>query len=495
MDLFFLATSKLRKKQYDECIALCNELLEKAPYDQATWFLKCRALTLKCWIDDLEIDEENVADMIFDENSIAAVPRPGTSVQRPTTAASGPSPALRPVTRGGRPITGFARPGTAKQTGSIEAAIRATTGRLGTSRPITSAGRFLRLGTASLLGSDGRFIVAEKLDMKRMGQKPAIAKALCDYLIYVDQSPKRALELCSEASVQRKYSDWWWKARLGKCYFQLGLFRDAQKQLESSLKHEDMVATRLELSKVYLRLDQPNYALIEYNKALETHECDEKLTLALARVNELMNNSEKAAELFKAVLQVNPCNVEAIASLAAYNFYTDHPEVALRFYRRLLQLGVNNVEIWNNLGLACYYAGQYDLCMKCYTRALELNDSDGDVWYNLGHLGIGMGETTMAYQAFRVAVGIDDTHAESYNNLGVLEVRKGNVEQARNYYTTAIRLADWLYEPLYNSALLAYRTGEIQESFDLVNRALVLFPGHADSKELLATLAQQFSSL
>lgn len=498
MDPFFLAASKLRRKHYDECIEICNVLLSKNNLDQAAWFLKCRALTLKCWIDDLEIDEEGMADLLLDENTVAAVPRPGTSLQRPQTSANGPSLALRPVTRGGRPITGFMRPGSARPTsssGSIEAAIRSQTGRGGTSRPVTSSGRFLRLGTASLLGQGDQFIVSDKLDMKKMASKPGIAKALCEYLIYVEHNPKRALELCAEATVQTEYKDWWWKARLGKCYFQLGLFRDAQKQFESSLKIEDVIPTHIELAKVFLRLDQPNFAQNEYQKALDKHGEEENLQLAQARVHDLMNESDKSAALYKSVLLLNPCNVEAIASLASYNFYTDHPEVALRFYRRLLQLGINNLEIWNNLGLACYYAGQYDLSLKCVERALDCEDSNGDLWYNLSIVAIGMGELVLAQQALKIAVSVDNTHAEAYNNLGVLELRKNNVELARTYYATAIRLADWLYEPLYNMALLTFRTGQMQESFSLVNKALTIFPDHADSKELLKTLKSQFESL
>ncbi|OMJ89326.1 hypothetical protein SteCoe_8529 [Stentor coeruleus] len=498
MDPFFLASSKLRRKHYDECIEICNTLLTKNPYDQAAWFLKCRALTLKCWIDDLEIDEEGMADMLLDENAVASVPRPGTSIQRPTTSSSGPSLALRPVTRGGRPITGFMRPGSARPTsssGSIEAAIRSQTGRIGTSRPVTSSGRYLRLGTASLLGQGDQFIVSEKMDMKKMAQKPAIAKALCEYLIYVEHNPKKALELCAESTILTDYKDWWWKARLGKAYFQLGLFRDSQKQFESSLKIEDMIPTHIELAKVYIRLDQPNFALSEYQKALDKHGEDENLQLAQARVYDLMNDSEKSAALYKAVLQLNPCNIEAIASLAAYNFYTDHPEVALRFYRRLLQLGINNLEIWNNLGLACYYAGQYDLSLKCIERALDCDDSNGDLWYNLSNIAIAMGELLLAHQALKIAISVDNTHAEAYNNLAILELRKNNVEQARTYYQTAIRLADWLYEPLYNLALLAFRTGQMQESFSLVSKSLAIFPEHADSKELMKTLRSQFESL
>lgn len=64
--------------------------------------MKCRALTKKNWIDDLEIDEEGVADILMgkisilqrdyyvDENAINNAPRPGTSFSRPLTSAQQP---------------------------------------------------------------------------------------------------------------------------------------------------------------------------------------------------------------------------------------------------------------------------------------------------------------------------------------------------------------------------------------------------------------------
>ena len=51
--------------------------------------------------------------------------------------------------------------------------------------------------------------------------------------------------------------DWWWKARLGKCYYQLGMLREAEKQLLSALKTADMLTTVLELSKVGLNCCSP----------------------------------------------------------------------------------------------------------------------------------------------------------------------------------------------------------------------------------------------
>jgi tetratricopeptide repeat protein 8 len=74
MDLW-LAMSKLRRGKLEECISLCDELLAKNPQDQAAWFVKCKAVIKQNYIDDIEMDEEGVAEMLLDENAMASMPR------------------------------------------------------------------------------------------------------------------------------------------------------------------------------------------------------------------------------------------------------------------------------------------------------------------------------------------------------------------------------------------------------------------------------------
>ncbi len=42
---------------------------------QAAWSLKTRALTEMVYIDEVEVDQEGIADMMLDESSIAQVAR------------------------------------------------------------------------------------------------------------------------------------------------------------------------------------------------------------------------------------------------------------------------------------------------------------------------------------------------------------------------------------------------------------------------------------
>lgn len=153
------------------------------------------------------------------------------------------------------------------------------------------------------------------------------------------RNPRKALELASEATQAVDFKDWWWKARLGKAYYQLGLLRDAEKQFKSSLKDEEMISTHLELCKVYLRLDQPNAALDQYGRAGEKFAGDTHILLGLARTYDMLNALLRGVQFYKRVLQYDSVNAEAIACLASHHFYTDQPEIALRFYRRLLQNG------------------------------------------------------------------------------------------------------------------------------------------------------------
>ncbi|KAL1528340.1 hypothetical protein AB1Y20_009694 [Prymnesium parvum] len=502
VDPVYLALQRFRRHRYDECIQLCTELLVQNPYDQAVWYLKCRALTMLHWVDDTDFEEEGVADMLLDENATAALPRPGTSLSRPqtSTAIGAPGQGMRPLSASGRPLSGYARPGTGSarsgSRGGVEGAMQGA--RAGTARPVTALGRLVRLGTASMLSeAGGAFINVDRLDLRKYAARPALARALFDYILYHDHNPRKALELASLATVQTNYEDWWWKERLGKCYYMLGLFREAEKQFASSIKSQPMVVAHLQLAKVALRLDQPNKALELYQQGCEKFPSDTSLMLGIARVYEAINDPVKSVAQFKKVLGVDASNVEAIASLAAHHFYTDQPELALRFYRRLLQMGVSNPELWCNLGLCCFYASQYDMALSCLDKALTLasDDAMADVWYNVGQVAIGIGDLGLAYQAFKIAISVDSNHAESYGNLGVLELRKGNIDAARASFRTVQNLAPHLFEPFFNGALLAYKLGDFQESFDLASKALEIFPEHHDSIELLKLLRNHFTLL
>jgi len=55
-----------------------------------------RALTEQLYIDEVDVDEEGIAETLMDDNAIANISRPGTSLKRPpVTGAGAPSLGVR----------------------------------------------------------------------------------------------------------------------------------------------------------------------------------------------------------------------------------------------------------------------------------------------------------------------------------------------------------------------------------------------------------------
>jgi tetratricopeptide repeat protein 8 len=273
MNTFALAMSRFRRRKFDDCISLCDEMLLKNPKDQAVWLLKCQSLTKKNYIDDIEMDEETIGDLMLDEEHTTNLARPGTSFNRPNTkSGSSHNPIARPRTKTGRMTSGMQRTGSRMGTGQagnrVATALRSS--RAGTSRMVTAGGRVARLGTANLMQGGTEFLDSGKINMKSVAQKKIMARPLFDYLFYVERNVLKALELAAECTAEEKYEDWWWKERLGKCYYQLGHYRDAEKQFMSSLKLQETTNGYLQLSNVYIKLDQPNNTIETLKNALTT---------------------------------------------------------------------------------------------------------------------------------------------------------------------------------------------------------------------------------
>lgn len=623
MDPAYYSLSLLRRRKLDECVAVSTYHLAKnlqsaassagsagpspsasagaGGLDEQLWCIQTKAIVLQSWFDDTEIEDDGVDDVLLEGEQavVSTAHRPTTSLRaaRQGTAGAGGAGTGAGArgaglgTSSGRPVSsryGFARPGTLNnRPGTVQ-------GRGGTAvRPIT--GRFVRIGTASLMAvPGGPHINVQRLNLEKYArEKPMIAKLLCDYLLYVEHKPKLALELCTaalkppptpqqqeqqqpqasppppglplapgtgkaatptlglppmrggggspaagtqqqlikfkeQAGIPRG-QDWWWKERLAKSNYQLGLLREAEKHFKAALYERGAsgtsavvsgpfsssasppqseksgsrfanyhTSTVMELGKVYSKMDQPLTALELYKDALEANPVDHHILLCCARMHDELHQSEQAFDYYQQVLRLDSSNVEAIACIAAHFFYEcNQPELSLRLYRRLLQMGVGTAENWNNIGLCAFFSSQLDFALSCFERGLSLCKEDSqraDLWYNVGHVGICLGDMRLAERSFRLAVATDPTHAEALNNLGViaLERNRNRQKDGRQTVEAAVMLAPELVEGLYNAALLAYEAGELEQANTLVTRALTAYPDHSESVALLAKLRERF---
>ncbi|KAL0216725.1 hypothetical protein P9112_008909 [Eukaryota sp. TZLM1-RC] len=498
LDPLYLANYHYRIQDYDACITNCTNLLQQNPRDQAAWFLKCKALSSKNYLDDIDMDDEGMADLLLDSNSTSDAPRPGTSFARPMTSKTSRA-GDKPMTSSGRPITGVVRPGTSRPTTKGGSVIRgftakqALTSRPGTSKPVTQAGRLVRLGTASVFAA-GQFVDTEHIQYEKYLNQPSLAKILIDYLLVVEQLPKRALELGTVLTKKNSVNDWFYFHKIAKCYYKLGLYKESESWFQKSLETYDSVNVVLEFSLVYIKLDLPNTALSLLSRALDRHPKCTSLMIQISRIHELLNNTDEAMEMFKTVLRHDPSNVEATASLAVHAFYQDQPETALRLYRRLLCMGVVSPELWNNIGLSAFYSGQYDISINCCLRAVNSQADDtllAEIWYNISHIAIGVGDLNLAYQSLKICLSLDLNHVEALTNLAYLEMKRDQLDEARSTLRHVCSQSPMTFEPYYACACLYSKLGDFQSANDYVQKALACFDSVESANVEVVQLKEQ----
>ena len=113
MDPLYVALKLFELRKYHQVDKITTALLDKNPQDEALWALKMRALTLQVYVDEYEMEYEDVVDQLMDESAMAAKPRPGTSLRQPgkTGMPARPGATARPISRRtGRPVSGMLRP-------------------------------------------------------------------------------------------------------------------------------------------------------------------------------------------------------------------------------------------------------------------------------------------------------------------------------------------------------------------------------------------------
>nr|CCD17703.1 unnamed protein product [Trypanosoma congolense IL3000] len=510
MDPTYYALSLLRRCRFEECVAITTSHLNAAiaakntdeqdqqsqshhrdryisMADMRLWLIRARALAMRNWFEEIDIDDDGTDDALMEKEQATHA----NATARDTSHGWSQHSAVAKKNRDtARPISSrcaLARPGT-----------RASQVCSPVAKPITS--RLVRIGTASVqtaVGGAGCSLQDHDL-IKYAREKPITGKVICDYLLHVAHRPRMVLDLCNSA-LSRGERDWWWLSRSGQAYYRMGLLREAEQQFKAALALQENVGDVLRLAKVFVRMDQPLKALEVLSSAAETNTTDQHLFLAMARLYERLQDTEKSCAMYRSVLQLDSTNVEAIACIASHHFHENQqPELALRLYRRLLQMGVQTAELWNNLGLCCFYSSQYDIALSCLQRAAAVAENDellANVWYNIGHIGISTGDLVFAERAFHIAVGTDPHHAEALNNLAVLQLRRGNTEAAYSDITMALSAQPMQIESLYNAALIAFLSGLFEQAHTQIQLALDVSPDHPESVELQAEIRSVLATL
>ncbi|XP_068632664.1 tetratricopeptide repeat protein 8 [Battus philenor] len=383
-----------KSKQYNECLKLCDDLLKNRD-DRLIELIRMRAMTIQVKLAGNAYEE---SAYIFDKDDLvctamAKTPRPGTSFDRKLQNNFN----FMLIIKKRISLTATVR------TGCYTSRARSAATALRTASRASRAATSLAGGPAFNAPISLRF-----LSNKEVAFKP-VAKILFEYVFYCEADTRKAIDVAFQMLKTDNTIDWWWNYSLSRCYYTLGMYRQADDCLRKALKQNKHICIYLRLIAMYIALDQPIAALDVCKQGLSVFHAYIPLLMEQAKIIEQMGNSAAAVKNYRMVALQDPSNTEAIANIAMYNFYNDQPEIAMRYYRRLLATSPPGSEIYNNLGLCCLYCSQWDLIIACFRQALYFSTeptSKADIWFNLAHVALSTGDLTLARRCLQVSLAI-----------------------------------------------------------------------------------------
>lgn len=271
-------------------------------------------------------------------------------------------------------------------------------------------------------------------------------------------------------------------ANIALCYFCLGNFAAARRNLDQCYERGDRSAGLLRL------LVSSCHQLGALDDAVRIAGENEQVAssdAALAGVYALLyldaNDAARAAKWAKATLRMNPRSVDGRvteATLATARLQLDR---ARQMLEGVIEDAPDTGRAWIGLGTLALLDRRLDVAQQQLQRGLELMPSHVGSWHLLGWAQLVSGETDAAEGTFRHALQMDRNFAESHGALATIAALRGERQRAQELISIALKLDPQSMAARYAAAVLSGRSGAV---LDLVE-GLAATDGSALSKLLV----------
>lgn len=195
-------------------------------------------------------------------------------------------------------------------------------------------------------------------------------------------------------------------SRIGTLLFQIGRIDDAEKELETAVRHKaDSV--------IYC-----NYGVV---------------LLAKGQI-------DKAVECFKMATRLDPANAEAHYNLGNIFLSQQLSVKAADEYKIAIKTKPNYIKAIINLGVALEQMGQLDNAIESYRRAVESDSNIAVAHYNLATTLATKGVAGEAIEHMRKYVGFEPGDTDARCKLAEMLLLQGRIEQATTEYEQVLKI-------------------------------------------------------
>ncbi|KAK9288296.1 hypothetical protein L1049_016747 [Liquidambar formosana] len=220
---------------------------------------------------------------------------------------------------------------------------------------------------------------------------------------------------------------------------------------------------------------------LKFSQALDLHEVDEDVLLALAHQKYKAGNYKQALEHSNVVYDRNPQRTDNLLLLGAIHYQLHDFDMCITKNEEALRFDPQFAECFGNMANAWKEKGNIDVAIRYYLIAIELRPNFADAWSNLASAYMRKGRLTEAAQCCRQALALNPRLVDAHSNLGNLMKAQGLVQEAYNCYLEALRIQPGFAIAWSNLAGLFMEAGDLNRALQYYKEAVKLKPTFSDA--------------
>lgn len=226
----------------------------------------------------------------------------------------------------------------------------------------------------------------------------------------------------------------------------MGTIHFAMKRFDEALpflhRHVELaphvISARRMLGTIYLRKDDPKYALSLLEPALKRTPRDSKLILLLGTAHMRIGNYRQATRYFEWLSQLIPDSAVARTSLAKSKLALGRTSEALEDLEQATRIDPTTGRSGALLGILQLQGGNTAAALEMVEKLREADPKNPFPLNLAGSIYLRANQPEKAWQSFNEALEIDPEYRPARYNLAVLALRRNGAEAARKRYLAIV---------------------------------------------------------
>lgn len=284
---------------------------------------------------------------------------------------------------------------------------------------------------------------------------------------------KKAIE-CLKKLPEHHYNTGWVLCLVGKAYFEINKYDEAQRIFECVRKREPERTGFMETYSTVLWHLQKESALSQLAADLGALDRNCPQTwCAVGNCHSLQKEHDLAIKFFQRAVQVDPNFAYAYTLLGHEYVVTEELEKGMSCFRNAIRLDPRHYNAWYGMGTIYSKQEKFQLAEFHYQRALAINPRSCVLMVHIGVVQLQLMKKDEALETFDKAIALEP-------NNPLCKFHRASALAAANRHAEALAELDQLKELVPKESLVYYLAGKVHKKLGNTHLALMHFSWATD---------------